>query len=512
MKYRNLIALPLCAMLLVAGGVQAAEAKHGAEADKKSETPIPEEKTVKTHHSVEIDGDTIDYTATVGNVLIRGDDGKPTASVFYVAYTKDGVDNSSKRPVTFLYNGGPGSSSVWLHMGSIGPRRIVTANAKPTAPAPYDLVPNHYSMLNKTDLVFIDAIGTGYSKAVGEAKNKDFWGVDEDVKGFAKAISRYVTINQRWNSPKFLFGESYGTTRSSALVNYLQGQGMAFNGVVLVSSILDYGEEFPGNDLGYELYLPSYSAIAYDHDKLPNKPKDFDAFLKTVRQFSLGEYAAALSKGDELSDAERDAVAQKLHQYTGLDVGYLKDAKLRVDPSRFRKELLRDEGKTVGRYDARFEGIDYDNAGEYPGYDASDTAITDAFVSAFNQYVTADLKYHNDVPYKLFAGKAIQTWDWKHRPPGGGWKVPLPYVVRDLSRAMRENPHLKVFSANGYYDLATPFFKTEYDLKHMMLPKKLQDHVTFGYYPSGHMIYLNVEALKSLKKDLDKFYDSATHS
>ena len=478
-----------------------------AKAAKKDEVPIPKEKTSVTHGSVDVGGRAIHYTATAGNVLIRDDKNEPNASVFYVAYTADGGGkDASNRPVTFLYNGGPGSPTIWLHMGSIAPVRVESASASPTGPAPYHVIPNKDSLIDKTDLVFIDAVGTGYSMPVGKGKGKDFWGVDQDLNAFAKAITRYVTINQRWNSPKYLFGESYGTTRSAGLVNLLQSQGMAFNGVVLLSSILNYGANSPGLDQTYIGALPTFAAIAWYHDKVPNKPASMEAFVDEARTFAAGEYATALAKGQNLSAAELDAAATKLSRYTGLSPQYLKEANLRVNQSRFRKELLRDERRTMGRYDARYEGIDLDAAGENPEYDASDTAISGAFIGAFHNYIDGTLKWQTDEPYKTRTD-IIREWDWKHEVAGSRQPQRQPYVAGDLAVAMRQNPKLQVLSANGYFDLATPFFATETDLSHMLLDPSLRGNLSFSYYPSGHMVYLNTDALTKLKADVAAFYD-----
>ncbi|MEO5625121.1 MAG: peptidase S10 [Dokdonella sp.] len=515
----KLIDVLLAALLLAASSIACAaedekdadaSADKDAKAAKKDDKPIPPEKTAVSHGSVDIGGRTIHYTATAGSVLIRDDkENKPNASVFYVAYTADVGKNTSTRPVTFLYNGGPGSPTVWLHMGSIAPVRVESASAAATAPAPYHLMPNADSLIDKTDLVFIDAVGTGYSTPVGKGKGKDFWGVDQDLSAFAKAISRYVTINQRWNSPKFLFGESYGTTRSAALVNRLQGEGMAFNGVVLLSSILNYGANSPGLDQTYIGALPTFAAIAWYHDKVPNKPASMPAFVDEARAFAGGDYATALAKGQNITSAELEAVATKLSHYTGLSAQYLKEANLRVSQSRFRKELLRDERRTVGRYDARYEGIDLDAAGENPDYDASDTAITGAFVAAFNDYLAGTLKWTSDEPYKIRT-EINREWDWKHEVAGQRQPQRQPYVAGDLARAMRENPKLQVLSANGWFDLATPFFATETDLSHMLLDPSLRGNLSFTYYPAGHMVYLNVDALRKFKSDLDAFYDRAS--
>jgi carboxypeptidase C (cathepsin A) len=507
---KRLLLLPLLAFLAIQAPVFAADAP-AAKPAVVSEKPIPKESQTVTHHSATIDGHSIDYTATVGTLLIRDDKGEPSASVFYIAYTKDGVKDATKRPVTFLYNGGPGSSSIWLHMGAFGPMRVITSDAKPTPPPPYDLVNNQYSLLDRSDLVFIDAIGTGYSEAVGKHQGKDFWGVDQDVEAFGKFIQRYITVNNRWNSPKFLLGESYGTTRSANLADWLQGNGIACNGVILVSSILNYGDTMPGTNLEYVSYLPSYAAIAWEHDRIPNKPADLAGFVQQAREFAVGEYQRALYLGSRLSPTEYNDVLVKLHQFTGLSEQYLKDANLRVDPSRFRAELLRDEDRTVGRYDARFEGINMDNAEETPDYDASDTAISSAFTAAFHWYLGNNLNYRNDTPYKVTNFQIIRSWDWTHALPGrrSFRKPPLPDVAANLGEAMRQNPHLQVFSANGYYDLATPFFKTEFDLDQLNLPANIYKNIQFHYYPSGHMIYLNVPSLQKLKGDLARFYDSA---
>lgn len=476
-------------------------------AAKKDESPIPVEKTAVSHGSVDVGGRTIRYAATAGNVLIRDKDNVPNASVFYVAYTAERGRGERDRPVTFFYNGGPGSPSVWLHMGSVAPVRVESASAQATAPPPYRLVPNAYSLIDRSDLVFIDAVGTGFSTPVGKGKGKDFWGVDQDLDAFAKAITRYVTINHRWNAPKFLFGESYGTTRSAGLVDKLQNEGMAFNGVVLLSSILNYGANSPGLDHAYVGVLPTLAAIAWYHDKVPNKPAELHTFLDEARTFAAGEYATALAKGQNLSPAELDAIATKLARYTGLSPQYLKEANLRVNQSRFRKELLRDERRTVGRYDGRYEGIDLDAAGESPEFDPSSTAITGAYLGAFNHYVEDTLKWSSDTPYVRSGGDIIREWDWKHQQQGSRFPQRVPYVAADLAHAMRTNPKLQVLSANGWFDLATPFFATEYDLSHMQLDPSLRPNLHFTYYPSGHMVYLNVDALKQFKTDLDAFYD-----
>lgn len=485
----------------------------GGEEQKEppKETPVPPERSSVTHHELSLGGKSLKYTATAGTLLIRDEEDKPYGSIFYVAYTLDGADPTT-RPVSFLYNGGPGSATLWLHMGSFSPVRIETDSPKATAGPPFKLIPNQYSLLDKTDMVFIDAPLTGYSRAVGKGQAKDFTGVDQDLKAFDRFIARYITVNQRWNSPKFLIGESYGTTRSAGLSDLLADDGIQLNGIVLISSILNYAIRVPGYDTIYIDNLPSYAAAAWYFDKVQNKPKDVATWVEEARKFASGPYAEALFQGDKLPAEQLDSVAKEMSRLTGLSVDYIKEANLRVSPTRFRKEVMRGERKTLGRYDMRFEGEDVDAAGENPSYDPSDTGISGAFVAAIHDYLERELKYETTDTYRPSAG-SIGQWDWHHRPPGMG-PGPMgtqlqPYVAGDLGAAMRKNPHLRVFSANGYFDLATPFFATEYDLDHMNLEPELRRNVQFGYYPSGHMIYLNVDALHQLRDDLAAFIEKS---
>jgi carboxypeptidase C (cathepsin A) len=496
----------------LAASAQAPQPRNAA-AEKTSDsdsTPIPPETTAVTKHDWTAGGHALHYTATAGTLLIADEKNKPNGSIFYTAYTEDGVDPKS-RPVTFLYNGGPGSATIWLHMGSLGPVRVVTESPSPTGPAPYEWVQNQYSLIDKSDLVFIDAPMAGFSRAVGKGTAKDFMGTDQDIKAFEKFIVRYLTVNNRWGSPKFLFGESYGTTRSAGLVAALQNDGIEFNGVTLLSSILNYGVRNPGYDHDTLTYLPSYAAIAYYFKKVKTSAT-LPEFVQQAREFSRGPYAEALQQGDNLPPGQYDAIAAKVAAFTGLSVQYVKDSRLRIAPTRFRKELMRGDDRILGRYDARFEGWDADSAGENPGSDPSDTGISGVFVSAFHQYYANELKYQTGEPYLLSAREGGGgAWDFHHMPSGqrGGPPENEPDTAIDLADAIRKNPRLKVFSANGYFDLATPFFGTEYDLSHMSLPPSLVGNVKFGYYPAGHMAYLNVEALKELKADMDKFYADA---
>ncbi|WGM45892.1 hypothetical protein KOAAANKH_00757 [Brevundimonas sp. NIBR10] len=496
-------------------GSQSAEARQrDAAARDVAEgwaAPSATEAQSVTQHTVEAQGRTLRYTATAGTLTVRDADGKPTASVFYVAYTLNGAP-ASGRPVTFFYNGGPGSSSVWLHMGSFAPMRVQTGDPETIRPAPYAFGPNPETLLDKTDMVFIDAIGTGYSRPLGATPGSAFWGVDRDADAFSKAILRYVTKNSRWASPKFLFGESYGTLRSAAVAYQLQDRGMALNGVVLLSTILNYGIEQSGYDLGYVGYFPSYAATAWYHNRVPDRPADVADFVQKAREFAQGPYTAALAKGQLITPEERADIARQMSAFTGLSPAFLERANLRVDLDLFQKELLRDQRLTVGRFDSRYTGVDTNAAGASPDYDASDTAISGAFIATFNDYVASQLHYETQMPYLVSAYSLPGfDWNWKHRAPSGAEQI-VPDVGVDLSAAMRTNPYLRVLSLNGYYDMATPFFATEYDLAHMMLEPAQQRNLEFKYYPSGHMIYLNPQALHQLHGDLADFYDRTVAS
>ena len=468
-----------------------------------------EERTVSTRHTAVVDGQTLPYTSTAGTLTIRDADGKPTASLFYTADTLDGAPGS-RRPVMFFYNGGPGSASLWLRMGSFGPMRIQTTNAEYIRPAPFNFTANPDTLLGTTDLVFIDAPGTGYSRPVGDAKPADFYGVDQDADAFARGIMRYVTKFGRWDSPKFLFGESYGTTRSGALAYQLQDRGMALNGVILLSSIMNYGRRQPGLDRDYLNYLPSYAATAWYHHKMSNPPATVEEAAAEGRAFAEGPYATALEKGQTISKQEEDQVAQQMSALTGLSPQFIENADLRVDLSSFRKELLRDQRLTVGRFDSRYTGVDATAAGDAPEFDASDVAISGAFIGTLQSYLAHNLNYQTDMPYRLSASESDGfKWDWNHRAPGVRYTLQAPNTALDLAAAMRTNPYLKVLSLNGYYDMATPFFGTEYDLNHMMLEPSQQRNLEFRYYPAGHMVYLNPDALHQMRIDVQNFVREA---
>jgi carboxypeptidase C (cathepsin A) len=492
------------------GDAPADAASPSAKADdaaKKGQALAPvEEQAKSSDHSIVVNGRPLRYRATAGTLTLRDRDGKPTASMFYVAYTSPAAPGRRK-PVTFFYNGGPGSASLWLHMGSFGPMRVQTANPEYIRPAPYPFGPNPDTLLDRTDLVFLDAIGTGYSRPLGDAKPADFYGVDQDVDAFAKGIIRYTTRNARWNDPKFIFGESYGTTRSAALAYALQDRGLALNGVVILSSILNYGIRQPGFDQLYIGYLPSYAATAWYHHKA-GEGTELEAWVEEARRFANGPYAAALAKGQEISPEEEDQVAREMSRITGISTDFLKRTNLRVDLSRFQAELLRDRRQTIGRYDSRYTGTNPDAAGERPDYDPSDTAISGAFISTLHDYLSREIGYDSDLEYRVSARDGGDfNWKWEHRAPGSQQSQQQPAVTVDLAAAMRTNPYLRLLSLNGYYDMATPFFSTERDLKHMMLEPSQQHNLQFRYYRSGHMVYLNPEELHRMRLDLDRFYD-----
>src|SRR6266403_1260521 len=507
----SLLALPTCAQ----ERAQEKETKT-VEKEKPAEPtpPAPKEESSVTEHSIKVAGQTIPYKSIAGTILLKNEKDEPQALIYSTSYIRHDTKDSSQRPISFIYNGGPGSASVWLHMGAFGPRRVLTANAESTPPPPYKVQDNAGTLLDKTDMVFIDPVGTGFSHAVGKAQDKDFWGVDQDVKSLAQFITLYVSRNGRWNSPKFLIGESYGTFRSAALSNYLQSHdGLYFNGIVLISSVLNLGTiSFnPGEDKPYIFYLPSYAATAWYHKVLKDRPDNLSPLLEETRQFAQTEYASALMKGSRLGEAEKSAVAKKLSRYTGLSEDYLIKAHLRVNLPQFMKELQRTRGLTTGRLDARFSGWSYDLLGEYAEYDPQDVAITGPFTAAFNNYVRDELKFGQDKVYHTGSDEAGNKWDWKHRGGGDNFGFPgSPNVEGDLIQAMLATPHLHVEVENGIYDLATPFFATEYTMEHLGLPEKLQKNIHLQYYDAGHMMYLRDEDLAKLKANIASFIDGAS--
>ncbi len=468
----------------------------------KDEKKPPEEKVVQTKHTLRIGAQEIKYTASAGTILLKLEDGTPKASVFYIAYTKDEPGDLTKRPVTFSFNGGPGSASIWLHLGAFGPRRVEMGDAGALLGPPYKLVDNEYSLLDVTDLVFIDPVSTGYSRAVPGEPPKQFHGIEEDVQSVGDFIRLYSSRNKRWTSPKFLAGESYGTTRAAGLSGYLQNRyGMYLNGIILISSILNFetAEFDRGNDLPYILYLPTYTAIAWYHKKLPaDLQGDLQKAIDESRTFALGEYTDALGAGDNLPAARRAGIVQKVSRLTGLSVDFVDRSNLRIEIMRFDKELLLSERRTVGRLDGRFIGIDEDAAGSRPEYDPSMAAIVGPYTATFNDYVRGDLKFESDLPYEFLTGR-VRPWNYEP------YENRYVNVANTLRSAMTENPFLKVYVAKGYYDLATPFVAAEYTFDHLGLDPTLRGHLTGGYYEAGHMMYVHQPSLVKLEKELKEF-------
>ena len=524
-------------------------------APKGEPTPTPTSKpdfkpeSISTTGSVTVEGSRIDYQAVAGTLVVHPkgwDDAaamadqeskeneeseenqrqpnehkNPTAeaSMFYVSYTKAQSD-PAKRPVTFLFNGGPGSSTVWLHMGAFGPRRVITAEDSHTPPAPYQVLNNDFSLLDASDLVFVDAPGTGFSRIAGKDKEKAFYGVDADAHAFAEFIVAYLTKYGRWNSPKYLFGESYGTPRAAVLVNLLQHDyDVDLNGVMMLSQILNFDlsvdgpEDNPGIELPYLVALPTYAATAWYHHKLPgpNPPTALEPFLKEVEEFAMHDYAEALAEGATLPKPKRQAIAEKLHSYTGLPVSYILKANLRIDGGEFAKNLQDDTNTTTGRLDSRFSGPTMDPLSKEADYDPQAAAISSAYVSAFNDYVRKSLHYGQDKTFK--PGIRIwKTWNFQHQPPGA--ERPLPQATNtmpDLASAMKYDPDLRIFLAGGYFDLATPFYEGWYEMHHLPIPERLQDHIEYHYYQSGHMVYALQESLKALHDDASAFIHSTDH-
>jgi len=510
-------------------------------ADKTAEKPAekPVSPDVTTQGTLDAGGQHVLYNAVAGTITIGatedqdsqlGADGKPLpdtdlaaavaaakdatqapplARMFYVAYFKRDADGN-QRPITFFYNGGPGSSTVWLHMGSLGPKHVVTDMDTHLPAAPYKLTDNAYSLLDVSDLVFIDMPGTGFGRLTGKDKDKAFWGIDEDGHAFARFIARFISKYNRWNSPKYIFGESYGTTRSAVLSNILENEkDIDLNGVILLSQIFNFTTDIdgahgnPGIDLTYELALPTYAATARYHHKLPQDHPDLDAFLKEVEGFAMGDYAQALAKGTDLSASDKQAIAEKLHNYTGLPVDYLVKGDLRIAGGQFEKSLQDDTGDTTGRLDTRFTGPSINPLSETADYDPQSSAISSAYVALFNQYVRNTLKYGEGqtyMPEADFGGGFI--WDFKRQG------FPLLNVSNDLATAMKTNPKLKVLVNGGYYDLATPFYAAMYEDKHLPISEKIAANIEYSWYESGHMVYVKDECLKQLHDRVAAFIKS----
>lgn len=482
--------------------------KKPAESGKEGEKPAkPEEKHFETKHSVRINGQRIDYTAVAGTILLRDAEEKPTASVFYIAYTRDGVTNLAKRPLTFSFNGGPGSSSVWLHLGLLGPRRVLLQENGGALPPPYKLVDNEYSLLDESDLVFIDPVSTGFSRAVKPEDAKKFHGVESDISSVADFIRLYTTRSNRWDSPKFIIGESYGTTRAAGLSEELrEHERMNVNGIMLVSTVLNFQtlNFSPGNDLPFLLYLPTYTAAAWYHKKLPADLQQLtlNEAMSRSRDFAMGAYNTALVRGDSLTPDERRDAVRNLARFAGLSEEYVDRADLRVPLGRFAEELLRSENRVIGRYDARYTGYVRDRLSLGMEYDPSMEAVAGAFSATFNNYVRAELNYKTDLLYDILAN--VSPWNW-------GREMGYLDVADTLAESLTRNPFLRVHISSGYYDLATPWLAVHYTLDHMRLNPDLLKNITLDTYTSGHMTYLNLPDLRKQKTDLARFIHDASN-
>jgi carboxypeptidase C (cathepsin A) len=467
-----------------------------------------QEKRVETRHRITLGGQTFDYTAVAGTITLRDDEQKPTAAIFHITYTRDSAKDPATRPVVFSFNGGPGASSVWMHLGLLGPQRIVLAEDGSARPPPYRLVTNEFSLLDVADLVFIDPVSTGFSRAAEPKEAGKFYGLKEDARAVAEFIRLYLTRNQRWASPKFLIGESYGTTRAAELSGELSRRHkLNLNGIILVSTVLNFQTlDFAnGNDLPYLLYLPSYTATAWFHQRLA---ADLQALPLTnvvaqARQFVETNYALGLFRGAALEAGERRQLVAQLARFTGLPAEYVERADLRLALGRFGRELLAAQHRVVGRFDSRYTGYVRDRLAGGPEHDPSFEAVAGAFASAFNQYIRTDLKFESDLPYEILA--SVGPWNW-------GEVNGYANVAETLADAMTRNPFLKVEVCCGYYDLATPFFATEYTFNHLGVDPELLANVTMDYYTAGHMMYLNQADLKKQKADLSRFIRNASTS
>ena len=493
-------------MLSPVPGLAEEEKAEAGQVEKQAEPWTFEELLSETSHTVTVSGRSLAYKATAGTLILKDEEGTRKASVFYMAYTLDGISDPGQRPLTFSFNGGPGSSSVWLHLGLLGPRRVLMTDDGHALPPPYELVDNEYSLLDVTDLVFIDPVTTGYSRAVPDEDPQQFHGVEGDVEAVGEFIRLYTSRFERWASPKFLIGESYGTTRAAGLSGYLQGRhGMYLNGIMLVSSILNFqtARFDVGNDLPYILFLPTYAATAWYHQRLDGDlQRDLRSTLDEVEAFALGEYAQALIRGDTLGEHERERIADRLARYTGLSRDYVLQTNLRIRIHRFVKQLRRDERLTVGRLDSRFTGIDRDGAAETYEFDPSYAAIQGPYTATLNDYVRRELGFEIDLPYEILSGR-VRPWNF------GTYENRYVNVAETLREAMTRNPSLKVFVANGYYDLATPYFATQYTFDHLGLDESLRHNISMGYYDAGHMMYIHLPSLRQLKEDLSDFMLSA---
>ena len=512
------VALALCTAPAFAAGMRDSakvQAKQGAL------VPAPQSRQTATSGSVSVEGHTVRYKAIAGLMVVKNAQGKPYTSMSYFAYIKDGVSDEADRPITFFYNGGPGYSTAWLHMLAWGPKLAVVGNGTLTPPPPYHLVNNSDSLLDATDEVFIDAPGTGFGRVLGKAeggvgKPSDVFGVDPDATTFTRFITQYLTEYHRWNSPKFIYGESYGTTRSAVLSYDLERADVGINGVMLQSSILNFDisvdepEANPGVNLPYALGLPTYAATAWYHHALANRPAELLPFLKQVEQFAMGPYLEALNQGSLLSQSDEQQIAQQVHDYIGLPAAYIVKDDLRVTGPQFTHELLNGEDTVTGRYDTRFTGPAMNPMSENNQYDPTDASIDTPLISLFNGYVRDTLHFGQNMTYRptFYAYLPGLHWSMKHRAPGSRYARSGPLnVMPDLAAAMKRDPDLKVMLLGGYMDLATPFYGAIYEMHQLPIPEKLQSNISYAFYPSGHMLYVNPQAHREMHDAVAKFIE-----